>query len=184
MNTALNFRLNGKRYLVSVHAEPGPLCLAFNVFHHDGSGATPIQLYGSIGFTFRGTWHQYNVQVGVPVDPRVCLPHGNKAIGSRFIRVGLKWRATLQEELDAMGDVEQANGERMFLGHPDRWYEPAHWRCPSDHVSTAHLITDSGPRCLACQGPLALTFPEDRDGPLATARAGWKYAGRGNHDNG
>jgi hypothetical protein len=54
----------------------------------------------------------------------------------------------------------------FFMGWPDRWYEPAHWRCVNDHVSSRFLITEKGDRCLGCFQRITLTFPEDTEGPL------------------
>ena len=56
----------------------------------------------------------------------------------------------------------------MFLGIPDRWYEKPgpKYRCENEHVSRTILIGDRGDRCMACDGPVMMTFPDDTDGPL------------------
>lgn len=79
------------------------------------------------------------------------------------------------EELDVqIGQVAQAELGRelgsMFMGKPDRWWDNPHWRCMNEHVSTRYLKSEiHGALCLAggCHQPVLLTFPEDRDGPLA-----------------
>jgi hypothetical protein len=73
----------------------------------------------------------------------------------------------LRAKLQVMKDAEKASGAEMFLGIPDRWFEPPHWRCTNDHVGGAYLKSEvKGDLCLQCHQPVALTFPEDRDGPL------------------
>lgn len=73
-------------------------------------------------------------------------------------------------ELRRIADAE--DGE-MFMGWPDRWWADPHWRCENGHVSTVVLRSEALGRdaCLvgACRARLTLTFPEDRDGPLAVA---------------
>jgi len=68
--------------------------------------------------------------------------------------------------LREMADVEIQDGAPVFMKWPDRWYEGGRWRCANDHVSTSTLKTDKGSRCLACQTPVHMTFPEDVDGPI------------------
>ena len=64
----------------------------------------------------------------------------------------------------------------MFMGIPERWYADgpdrpyghpdrgAKFRCVNGHVSTRILKTECrGDRCLACDGNLVMTFPEDKD---------------------
>lgn len=74
----------------------------------------------------------------------------------------------MSDELRARADAE---GGEMFMGWPDRWWASPHWRCENDHVSTRVLRSEAAGRdaCLACYAPVHLTFPEDRDGPLADA---------------
>jgi hypothetical protein len=63
--------------------------------------------------------------------------------------------------------ADEDEGPR-FMGWPDSWWEAHRWRCPNDHVSTTVLRSEALQRdaCLACRGPVHLTFPEDRDGVL------------------
>jgi len=70
----------------------------------------------------------------------------------------------LRAELKKRGEAE---GVPLFMGRPDRWWDRFTVRCPNDHVSTSVLKTDRGDACLACFGPVTLTFPEDKDGPLS-----------------
>lgn len=76
--------------------------------------------------------------------------------------------AELRALLQRRKDAEERAGAEMFLGAPDRWYETPHWRCPRDHVSRMYLKSEAAGAdlCLKCYEPVALTFPEDRDGPL------------------
>jgi hypothetical protein len=69
--------------------------------------------------------------------------------------------------LQVFKDAEEAAGNEMFMGIPDRWYEKPHWRCINEHVSTMYLKSQEGDLCLKCYEPLRMTFPEDKDGPLA-----------------
>lgn len=78
------------------------------------------------------------------------------------------------EELTAFISVKISEEDgHIFMGHPDRWYEPPgpKWRCRNDHVSSHYLRTGPfGPVCLGCpptgRSQLWLTFPEDKDGPI------------------
>lgn len=74
----------------------------------------------------------------------------------------------LEETLATFMEHEREIGEPFFMKAPDRWYEPRTVRCANNHVSTSVLRCSVGPqsRCLACYGLVALTFPEDDDGPL------------------
>lgn len=74
---------------------------------------------------------------------------------------------TLIARLKAIGVAE---GGKMFMGWPDRWYAEGFLRrCINDHVSSMTLKSEARGRdeCLACFGPVTMTFPEDVDGPLA-----------------
>ena len=54
-----------------------------------------------------------------------------------------------------------ADGPDKPYGHPDRGPK---FRCVNGHVSTRVLKTEArGDRCLACDGNLVMTFPEDKD---------------------
>lgn len=74
------------------------------------------------------------------------------------------------ELVAALREYADAEGGPVFMRWPDRWWEVAHWRCVNEHVSTMVLKSEELGRdaCLAagCWAPLALTFPEDVDGPL------------------
>ena len=89
---------------------------------------------------------------------------------------------TLKAALAARAEVEKIDGEPMFLGRPDRWYEAAWFRCEHGHVTGMVLKSEELGRdaCLSgqtkpylpnggpCLGRLLLTFPEDETGPMAT----------------
>lgn len=74
----------------------------------------------------------------------------------------------LGDQIQAIADAE--SGPKWGLHgqprKPERWWDNAHWRCLNGHVSTSLLGTENGRVCLACQGQVWLTFPEDRDGDL------------------
>jgi hypothetical protein len=74
----------------------------------------------------------------------------------------------LDKTIATFMEHEREIGEPFFLNVPDRWFEPRTVRCLENHVSTSVLRCSIGPqsRCLACGGIVALTFPEDDDGPL------------------
>lgn len=55
-----------------------------------------------------------------------------------------------------------------FMGIPERWYEPPglKFRCAEGHVSRTLLKSEErGSICMACFGPVLMTFPEDFDDP-------------------
>jgi hypothetical protein len=83
----------------------------------------------------------------------------------------------VSERLRQLADAE---GGEMFMGWPDRWWADAHWRCAQGHVSTCVLRSEALGRdaCLACRSPVALTFPEDRDGPLSQQAHAVRYTAR------
>jgi hypothetical protein len=63
--------------------------------------------------------------------------------------------------------IAKAEGGETFLDWPDRWWEAFLRRCENDHVSSMVLRKEiGGDVCLACGAQVAMTFPEDRDGPL------------------
>lgn len=75
----------------------------------------------------------------------------------------------LRAEIKRRIKMEKDAGTEMFMGWPDRWYEPPgpRWRCINDHVSTRYLKAEArGDLCLACHEFVFFTFPEDVDGPL------------------
>lgn len=80
----------------------------------------------------------------------------------------------LRAKLQVYKDKEQADGAKMFMDIPDRWYDNMHWRCTNDHVSTMYLKREEKGdiACLECLEPLAMTFPEDKDGPLGQENLG------------
>jgi hypothetical protein len=72
--------------------------------------------------------------------------------------------SVLAEELQRRADREDSPKEN---GRPTRWWDTGKFRCTNDHVGTNVLKTENeGDRCLTCQAPVFLTFPEDVDGPL------------------
>ncbi len=63
----------------------------------------------------------------------------------------------------------------MFLAIPDYWYDKPgpKYRCVNGHVSTCILKSESkGDLCLECYGPLMMTFPNDKDGPMDEMNVG------------
>lgn len=73
---------------------------------------------------------------------------------------------TFEEVSRELRKRADAEGGPLFMKWPDRWYEGGLWRCANDHVSRSTLKTEKGSRCLACQGRVHMTFPEDEDGPI------------------
>ena len=59
-----------------------------------------------------------------------------------------------------------ADGEEMFMGLPDRWYEEGpKWRCDNGHILTMYIKSEEkGPIC-TCGAGIWLTFPEDEEQP-------------------
>lgn len=86
------------------------------------------------------------------------------------------WRE-LGERLEGLREARRPFLERepgpFFMGLPARWLDTPTWRCTNGHVSKRYLKSEatSLDLCLACQEPCLLTFPEDQDGPLTTARS-------------
>lgn len=64
-------------------------------------------------------------------------------------------------------DAEAKEAGPYFMDLPERWFEKPHWRCPNGHVSTHYIKSERLRRsaCQECDGPLWLTFPEDKDDP-------------------
>jgi hypothetical protein len=61
------------------------------------------------------------------------------------------------------------NGEPMFMEIPDSWHEKPgpKFRCAEGHVN--HFVVRSevvGDGCPTCNGPVLMTFPNDKTGPL------------------
>ncbi len=55
-------------------------------------------------------------------------------------------------------------GGPLFLGIPDRWLDNVTFRCIHGHVSKCILKSEEqGDLCLACYGPVLITFPEDEE---------------------
>lgn len=77
-------------------------------------------------------------------------------------------------ELRLRAAAEKAAGAAMFFDWPDRWWEANRRRCENDHVSGCVLKSEALGRdaCLACNGRVTLTFPEDVDGPLPRGAGG------------
>ena len=72
---------------------------------------------------------------------------------------------TLTERTTRLRAEAAANGEAMFLGIPESWYEAGKWRCEEGHISTTILTGDAGDRCLACGTAVMLTHPDDSEAP-------------------
>lgn len=63
----------------------------------------------------------------------------------------------------------EESGEPMFMGIPDSWYEKPgpKFRCAKDHVNNFVVKSEVvGDCCLTCNGPVLMTFPNDKTGPL------------------
>ncbi len=57
--------------------------------------------------------------------------------------------------------IERDAGGEMFMGLPDRWYEPTTYGCRGGHVSHAYLKSEeSGNVCLECGEGVWLICPE------------------------
>lgn len=54
----------------------------------------------------------------------------------------------------------EENGELMFLGIPDSWFEDPHWMCRNEHVSRRYLKTEYDAVCLECYCTVRLMPPE------------------------
>lgn len=69
--------------------------------------------------------------------------------------------------LDAKKEAERLEGQKMFLGMPERWLEHGPvFRCENGHVSYRILKSEEdGDVCLAagCRGRCRITFPEDHE---------------------
>lgn len=50
----------------------------------------------------------------------------------------------------------EARGHAMFMFLPDAWFDDPHWFCAQGHVRRTYLRSDSGARCMACQGEAVL----------------------------
>jgi hypothetical protein len=64
----------------------------------------------------------------------------------------------------------EKNGEPMFMGIPDSWYEDPgpKFRCVEDHVTNFVVKSEIvGDYCSVCHGPVLMTFPGDKPGPLS-----------------
>lgn len=61
-------------------------------------------------------------------------------------------------------DADKKETGSRFMGFPERWLDDATWRCENGHVSKMFLKSEvKGDVCLACQKPIWLTFPEDKE---------------------
>ncbi len=59
--------------------------------------------------------------------------------------------------------IEQAknNGEEMFMGIPDKWYEDGFHCCNNGHINGMYLKSEmKGAVCMTCQEPSHI-FPSD-----------------------
>lgn len=65
--------------------------------------------------------------------------------------------------IDRARVAERDAGAPMFMGIPERWYDPPHFRCAKGHVSKNFLKAHDGDRCFACDTFVNITFPEDRE---------------------
>lgn len=79
-------------------------------------------------------------------------------------------RLRLEQLRNDLKVIAIAEGGPLFMGWPDRWWDTFLRRCTNDHVRSMTLKSEALGRdaCPAagCMAPVAMTFPEDRDGPL------------------
>ncbi len=64
----------------------------------------------------------------------------------------------------------EENGEPIFMGIPDSWYENPgpKFRCAEGHVNNSVVKSEVvGDCCLTCNGPVLMTFPNDKTGQLS-----------------
>lgn len=109
-----------------------------------------IDIFIVVGFLALGVVH-WRLRV-------LCKRWDNIVIPSRL------HYSELRAYLRRIGELE---GGRMWFGRPDRWYATPTWRCTGNHVSRTFLKGGDGvDRCLLCMARVALTYPEDRGGPL------------------
>lgn len=72
----------------------------------------------------------------------------------RHLRALYVWR-------NEAAKAEEATGEKMFLGKPERWFEDVSWGCTTGHVSRTILkCEEDGDRCLECNAPVLMIPPE------------------------
>ena len=87
-----------------------------------------------------------------------------------------KYKVTVDSLRCLQAELISYESGPSFLGIPERWYADgpdkpyghpdrgAKFRCVNGHVSRMILKSECfGDLCLACQGPLVMTFPEDVD---------------------
>jgi len=68
----------------------------------------------------------------------------------------------LVEYIYEQRDAELQSGAEMFMGTPDRWYEPPTWACIGGHISHGYLKSEhyGGDVCFACHNYVYLVPPE------------------------
>jgi hypothetical protein len=80
----------------------------------------------------------------------------------------MKFEALRKKILDLRLKCER-NGEPMFMGIPDSWYEDPgpKFRCSGDHVTNFVVKSEVvGDYCSVCHEPVLMTFPGDKPGQL------------------
>jgi hypothetical protein len=62
----------------------------------------------------------------------------------------------LEQWLKEQIHKEESSGAEMFLGVPDKWYEPVHLCCINGHVSHRYLKSEAkgGNVCMSCFEPV------------------------------
>ncbi|WP_286842646.1 MULTISPECIES: hypothetical protein [Sphingobacterium] len=67
----------------------------------------------------------------------------------------------LSNWLTSKKELAKNNGETMFQGIPDSWFESANWCCENGHVYSMYLKSEKyGSVCLGCGKPVFL-FPKN-----------------------
>ncbi len=74
----------------------------------------------------------------------------------------------LNARVEAARQAEEARGEPMFMGIPERWYDNLRWRCANGHTANTFLKSEQFGMdlCLRCGAPVRMTAPEDTENIL------------------
>lgn len=71
-----------------------------------------------------------------------------------------------------IADADAKETGPRFMGLPERWFELGpRWRCANGHVSGSYIKSErlGYSKCPACDSPVWLTFPEDKEDACTTA---------------
>jgi hypothetical protein len=66
----------------------------------------------------------------------------------------------LENWLNCKIEESKNNGDKMFLGVPDSWYESGFHCCNNGHINGMYLKTSKGAVCLTCHEPSHI-FPSN-----------------------